>query len=186
MFSRDFSSPGLPFKLFLWPMRIVLLFTIICITAYSSTGQTEVPRDPPYKRFPSVPPLKLLLTDSTTLFTKAGLEKKKPVIIMLFSPDCDHCQQKTEEIIQHIGSFKNIQLILATTLPMEKMRTFYLHYDLGRFDNIIVGKDIDYLLPVFFDIHTLPFFAFYNRKKELISVFEGAMPMDRLLNEARK
>ena len=35
-------------------------------------------------------------------------------------------------------------------------------------------------------IRNLPFLAFYNRKKELISVFEGSLPMEKALLEFEK
>ena len=126
------------------------------------------------------------MTDSSTYFTKENIAKKKAVMIMLFSPDCEHCQHKTEEIIQQIHAFEKVQIIMSTTLPFDKMIAFYKKYDLNRFNNIIVGKDLAYFLPTFFDIHNLPFLAFYNKKKELISVFEGAMPIEKIIEEAGK
>ena len=105
---------------------------------------------------------------------------------MLFSPDCDHCKHETEEIIKNIGNFKNTQLLMSTTREFDKMVEFYRHYQLDRFDNIIVGKDVNYMLPVFFSIRNLPFLAFYNKKKELISVFEGAMPIEKVVAELNK
>ncbi len=105
---------------------------------------------------------------------------------MLFSPDCDHCKNETEEIIKNIGAFKKVQIVMSTTLPFEKMIDYHNHYDLKRFDNIIVGKDISYFLPVFYDIHNLPFLAFYNKNKELISVFSGALPIAKVIDELGK
>lgn len=105
---------------------------------------------------------------------------------MLFSPDCEHCQKKTEEIIQHIDAFKKVQIIMSTTLPFDKMVVFYNKYDLKRFDNIIMGKDVSYLLPSFYNIRNLPFLAFYNKKKGLISVFEGALPIEKVIEEVGK
>src|SRR5690349_14082069 len=66
------------------------LFFLILLFNVSVTGnsQTDSIPEPPYKRFPTVPPFKILLTDSTTYLTKDDLEKKKSVMIMLFSPDC--------------------------------------------------------------------------------------------------
>jgi hypothetical protein len=128
----------------------------------------------------------LLLTDSSRYFTKDDLAKKKAVMIMLFSPDCEHCQHKTEEIIKHIDAFEKVQILMSTTLPFDKMVEFYNKYDLKRFDNIIMGKDINYLLPTFYDIRNLPFLAFYNKKKELISVFEGALAIEKIIEETKK
>ena len=153
---------------------------------FSGIAQNDSLPLPPYKRFTSVPPFKLLLTDSSTHFTKENLAKKKAVMIMLFSPDCEHCKHETEAIIANIDAFKKVQIIMSTTLPFEKMLDYYNHYDLKRFDNIIVGKDVSYFFPVFYDIHNLPFLAFYNKKKELISVYSGALPIDKAIEELKK
>jgi thiol-disulfide isomerase/thioredoxin len=162
-------------------------FTVFALATYFfSIAQNDSVQLAPYKRFPTVPPFKLLLTDSSTSFTKEKLDKKKSVMIMLFSPDCDHCKHETEEIIKNIDAFKKAQIIMSTTMPFEKMATYYNHYDLKRFDNIVVGKDVSYLLPVFYDIRNLPFLAFYNKKKELISVFSGALPIDKVIEELDK
>lgn len=138
---------------------------------------------PPYKRFPTLPPLKLLLTDSTTWFTKDGLPAKKAVMVMLFSPDCDHCKHETEEIIKHIKEFKKAEIVMATTLPFEKMKEFYINYGLERFKNVIVGKDVNFSLPVFYNVRNLPFLAFYDKKGNLIDIFEGSLPVEKVIEK---
>ena len=105
---------------------------------------------------------------------------------MLFSPECDHCKHETEEIINNIDALKKVQIIMSTTLPFDKMLTFYNSYDLKRFDNIIVGKDVGYMLPVFYEIRQLPFLAFYNKRKELISVSPSQMPVNKIIEELKK
>ncbi len=164
---------------------MLLLFTLLTFFFFS-LAQSDSLIEAPYKRFPSVPPFKLLLTDSSTQFTKADLDKKKAVMVMLFSPDCDHCKHETEELIKNIEALKKVQIVMSTTLPFDKMLNFYNQYELKRFDNIIVGKDEAYLLPVFYDVRTLPFLAFYNKKKELISAFSGALPIDKVMEELKK
>jgi len=167
-------------------MKKFVFIVLALATFFFSVAQTDSLQLAPYKRFPTVPPFKLLLTDSSTHFTKEDLAKKKGVMLMLFSPDCDHCKHETEEIIKNIDAFNKVVLIMSTTLPFDKMIAYYNHYDLKRFDNIIVGKDVSYLLPVFYDIHNLPFLAFYNKKKELISVFSGALPIAKVIEELKK
>ena len=140
-------------------MKKFVFIVLALATFFFSVAQTDSLQLAPYKRFPTVPPFKLLLTDSSTHFTKEDLTKKKAVMLMLFSPDCDHCKHETEEIIKNIDAFNKVVLIMSTTLPFDKMIDYYNRYDLKRFDNIIVGKDVSYLLPVFYDIHNLPFLA---------------------------
>lgn len=59
--------------MFLWPMKMSVLFFLFCFVSATTFAQTQP--DPPYKRFPTLPPLKLLLTDSTTIFTDKDLKR---------------------------------------------------------------------------------------------------------------
>lgn len=164
------------------PMKKGIFFIVLMAgAAFLSTAQTEP--DPPYRRFPTVPPLQLLLTDSATIFTDKELKKNQPVFVILFSPDCEHCQKETEELIDHIEEFKKIQIVMATTLPVYKMKEFYEKNQLSRFKNITVGQDKFFLLPTFFRISNLPFLAFYDKKGKLIDVFEGALPVKKVLEK---
>ncbi|MFL5773609.1 MAG: hypothetical protein ACJ75F_10650, partial [Flavisolibacter sp.] len=76
-------------------------------------GQTDS-TTPPYKRFPTLPPLEILLTDSTTLFGKAQIPANTPVLYMLFDPGCSHCQHETEELVAHKKDFEQIQVVMIT------------------------------------------------------------------------
>lgn len=163
---------------------IILGFALsIC---FFSIAQIDSLPAAPYTRFPTVPPFKLLLTDSSSYYTKDKLPEKKPVMIMLFSPDCDHCKLATEEIIKNIDALKKVHIIMSTTFPFSKMMVFYNNYDLKRFDNIIVGIDVNYLLPVFYDIRNFPFLALYNKKKKLISIFSGSLHINKVVEELNK
>jgi hypothetical protein len=170
---------------FLLRMKKYFFSLILIITGtigYSQKDSTLAP----FKRFPTFPPVKLLLPDSSSYFTKEDLKKKSATMLMIFNPDCEHCQHETEAIIKHIDEFKHIQIIMATMMPFNDMLTFREKYNLTQYDNIIVGRDIHFFLPGFYMISNLPFLAFYNKKKELISVFEGSMPIEKALEELKK
>ncbi|PZR28233.1 MAG: hypothetical protein DI535_07455 [Citrobacter freundii] len=170
-------------KTALYTAKILFLFTLI-FTGLRGSAQVDS-TTPTYKRFPTVPPFQLLLVDSTS-FSKEKLNKKKATMIMLFSPECDHCKHETEELIKRINEFKDVQIIMATPLPFDQMKEYYKHYGLAKYSNIKMGRDARFMLPVFFNIKSFPFLAFYNKKQELISVFEGSMPMDQVLAELKK
>jgi thioredoxin-related protein len=150
------------------------------------TAAQQPPGEAPYRRFPVYPPVKLLLPDSSTYYSKADLPKKSPVLLVLFNPQCSHCQQETEEIIRHIDLFKDVQIVMATSMPFDSMLAFRDKYRLPDYKNIVVGQDTHYFLPTFYNIRNLPFLAFYNRKKELIDVFEGTMPPEKIIGIIRK
>lgn len=164
--------------------KIILALTGLFFVAVVAAQIDSI--QPPYKKFPIYPPAKLLLPDSVSYFTKQDLSKKTPIMLMLFNPQCEHCQHETEELTKRIDDFKDIQIVMATSMPFDSMMAFRKRYGLMNYKNIIVGQDVNYFLPSFFMIHSLPFLAFYNKKKELISVFEGGLPMDRVLKELEK
>ena len=136
---------------------------------------------PPYKRFPTLPPIQLLLGDSVTRYTKENIPEKKPVLVMLFSPDCNHCQQTAEEMYQNREALKEIQIVMATVLPLYQMNAFMTKYKLNEMKNVVAGKDIYFLLPPFYGIKNFPYLAMYNKKGNLITGFEGSMPIEKLV-----
>src|SRR5689334_2826097 len=99
-------------------MKNILMILLIVLFSGNVMAQ-ENGGVAPYRQFATIPQFKILLMDSTTWFTKAGLSSKKPTWIIYFSPDCGHCQIETEEIISNIKSLQNIQILLVTSRPFE-------------------------------------------------------------------
>jgi len=161
---------------------VFTLFVFVQVSMLAFAQQTG----PPYKRFPTVPPLKLLLTDSSTIFTDKQLKKDTPLFFILFSPDCEHCKKETEELIDKIDSFKNIQIVMATFMPFDKMKEFYDNYQLNRFSNITVGYDTQHILATYYRISSKPFVAFYDKKGNLIDGFQGALPITKVLEHFKE
>lgn len=161
---------------------LILSFFTIVISGFAQNDSTLSPS----ARFRIFPPAKFLLPDSVGFFTKADLAKNKQVMLMVFNPDCDHCQHETEDIVKNIEEFKKIQIIMSTMASITDMRLFIEKYKLNQFDNIKVVKDISYFLPTYFQFHNLPFLAFYDKKQKLISEFSGSLPVEKILKEFEK
>jgi thioredoxin-related protein len=155
-----------------WLLTIVPVLFVLLVVAQSDTAY-------PYKRFPTVPPISLLQVDSS-LLTKDKL-KRDPVIIMYFSPSCDHCQHQIGDMLKRIDEFKNTQLVLATYQPFEEMVEFCKTYELAKYSNIKVGRDTKFVLPPFYHIQSLPYLALYNKKGNLVTTWQGNVPVDTLL-----
>lgn len=164
-------------------MRILL--TLFLLAAALPGIAQQAPVQPPYLRFPTLPPLQLLLGDSTTRYTRADIPKKKPVLVMLFSPECSHCQHTAEELVARKDALKDLHIIMATLHPVWQMNAFAEQYDLKQIRGLVIGRDFSYVLPSFYGIHNLPYLAFYNKKGGLITGFEGSMPLDKILQTFR-
>ena len=166
-------------------MKKILPFIASIIIAGNLFAQADTIQ-PPYKKFNTFPPIKLLLPDSSTYYTKDDLPKKDAVMLMLFSPGCSHCRVETDSLLKNIDKFANIRIVMATTMPFEDMVSFIREFKLNEYPNIVVGRDEQFFIPVYFGVSHLPFLAFYDKKKTLISVFEGDMKIDNILAELKK
>ncbi|MCW3073759.1 MAG: hypothetical protein JWP69_828 [Flaviaesturariibacter sp.] len=156
--------------------------TTFIITFFSLAVCAQVDTiQPPYKRFPTLPPIQLLLGDSATKYTKDAIPKSKPVLVMLFSPDCVHCQQTAEEMMLHKEELKNIHIVMSTMHSLADMNSYVKKYRLAELKNVVAGKDMYYLLPPFYSVRYLPFMAFYNKSGELISVIEGGLSIPKVI-----
>jgi cytochrome oxidase Cu insertion factor (SCO1/SenC/PrrC family) len=167
-------------------MKSTLLFFGFLFFSFSGFAQTDSTKIPPYQRYPTLPPIQILLSDSSTMFTKAQIQNGKPVLFMIFSPDCSHCQHETEELIAHMDELKDDQIVMITYHPLYMMKDFIANYGLSKYSNIVVGKDIYYITTGFFDIHNIPYLAMYNKKGKLIEGFEGSLPIPKVIEILNK
>lgn len=159
-------------------MTRLLFITLLMNTTILAFGQKD--SLPPYLQFRTLPPFKLLKSDSSGWITKADLQKHKRTIIMLFSPDCEHCQKQTEILMEHLDELKDVQIVMATTLPLEKIKEFIRRFKLNDHPNFFIGRDNAMFLGIYFDLHSIPLLAIYNKKDELINVFEGGAKWKKL------
>ncbi len=159
------------------PLTLLLLFTTI-------HAQDSILA--PYQKFPTYPPAKLLLPDSTSFYTKDKLPKKTSVLLVLFDPHCEHCQQEADILSQNIEKFKEAHIVMASLAPIYQIKEFKEKYKLGGHKNIVFAQDTQYFLPTFYKLHNFPFHAFYDKKGRLISVFQGSMTLEKILTELKK
>jgi thiol-disulfide isomerase/thioredoxin len=163
---------------------------VLALLNYSFLQAQEVPQKqpdkPPYQRFPTIPPFKLLKVDSVTFVTKEDIKKHHLTLIMCFSPECEHCKHQTKDIIAAMDKFKNIEIVMATFQPFPEMKEFYNYFRIADYPNIKMGRDEKYMLPPFYGIHNLPYLALYDKKGNLITTFEGNQKVDTLLNAFKK
>jgi len=61
------------------------------------------------------------------------------------------------------------------------MKDFMAKYDLSKYSNIVIGRDIYYFTPGFFDIRNIPFIAIYDKKGKLVEGHGGTIPISGLI-----
>jgi Thioredoxin-like len=102
------------------------------------------------------------------------------VVVMYFSPDCDHCQEETRRLTDSMYLFENWQFVFVSYAPFGELKKYYADYGLHRFSNIIYGRDTQFFFPRFYNVKFTPFVAVYGADWKLIRVFEGGTTAAKL------
>jgi thiol-disulfide isomerase/thioredoxin len=157
-----------------------LIFLLI-YSLFSSSLIAQNKEQPPYLKKPVLPEFRILQKDSLTWTTQKSLKPGKPVMIMLFSPDCEHCQQQMKIIQANKKQLAELQIVMATYQPMEKMQRFYKDYKIAEFPNIYMGRDMFYFFGPFYMAKSIPFLAIYDKEHKLARVYEGGAKIDKIL-----
>ncbi|MEI9955447.1 MAG: thioredoxin fold domain-containing protein [Ferruginibacter sp.] len=130
-----------------------------------------------------VPSFKLInIGDSTfkTYFTKDSLKKKTATIIILFSPDCEHCQHETKEITAKINLFKKAQIVMTSPMNELMLKMFYDEYKIANYPNITMGRDPSYFLGTFYKVRSFPAIFVYDKKGNFVDSFNGSVPVEEI------
>jgi len=166
--------------------KIFLLIAILGISVAGFAQQKEVDSLLPYQKNPTLPAFHILMMDSSTIFNTYYIPEGKPTVLMLFSPDCDHCQHLTEMLLKGMDSLKQIQFYLVTPMNLTMLKGFYDKYHLADYKNIKVGKDYEYFFYNFYGAHYVPYIAVYDKQKKLLKTFEGSTTVKDLYELTNK
>lgn len=162
-------------------MKNLSFLAAFLLVALSASAQPLSDTIPVYKRFPELPQFTIMRLPDSTRFTREDLPRKKPSIIMLFSPDCEHCKHAMHDLLAKYDEWKNAELVLVSSLDFEHIRKFYDDYQLSKYSNIVIGRDGSFYLGSFYKIRSYPSLYVYDKKQKLVTEFLGKINPDDLL-----
>lgn len=155
------------------------LFVFLLFSSAGAFAQQDTMK-PAYQRYPVIPGLQLFRSDSTK-YINENLPAKKQLLLVLYSPDCDHCQQEAEQIVARKEDLHDTHIIMVTTFPISRMNEFAEKYGLDKMENVVMAKDPYYVLLSFYAIRHFPYLALYDKKGKLIRTYEGSVSIDKVL-----
>jgi thioredoxin-related protein len=133
----------------------------------------------------SLPPFKMYRSDKT-IFNAAELPKTKPVILIYFDPDCDHCQKLMKELFQKIDAFKNAEIIMVTFKPIEEVAAFEKQNNTQKYSNIVVGTEgMGFYVRNYYGLVTMPFTALYDKNGNLKYSYRKETLVDDLIKRLK-
>lgn len=154
--------------------QILLSFLFLLATA---TGFSQQSVDYKKKGAP-IPNFKLFGVPKGTI-TQAVIKKNKPVMIMIFSPECEHCALMVDSLKMIHNLFKTTQIVMvAEERHKPLMEDFIKEKGLKNdplFKNIGTG---DNLIIALYTNDILPQLIFYNTAHKLVKIFDGHYKME--------
>lgn len=105
---------------------------------------------------------KVFLKDSSKTSFNKLFAKNKATIVMLYNPECDHCEKELEEILAHSDAFKEVNFIMATNRPVFMVKAFAKKHQLNARKNFTLISDQQNALIRFFGVDGFPSMVIYN------------------------
>jgi len=152
-----------------------IVASLLCLIVLSSQGQAD--QGAPYLKNDAIPVFSITSVSGKEI-TNKNMPKYKYTFIIIFSPDCPHCEHEAAEINKYADKFKEVLFIWDSYRDMDAIKKFADKYNLNNKPNVIIGRDPNFMLPSFYRPRMTPFMAIYEKNK-LVKVYEqGAEVFD--------
>lgn len=140
------------------------------VTANVTTAADTMP---PYLKHPEMPAFKIQLMDSVSSLNTFNIKPGKKTVLMLFSPDCEHCQHMADSMKNHLEELKSANIYMFSFMELKDIKKFAEKYKLNKEKNITFGKDTDFFFAGFYRLTSVPGIAVYDEKKKFVKLFNG-------------
>ena len=162
--------------------KVTTLFSVFMLSLFASmtlSAQANIDPNAPFLKDKNIPKFTLNLTTGKS-FSNTQIPKTKYTCIIIFSPDCSHCQEEAAELTKNADKFKSVFFIWNSYKEMVDIKAFAIKYGLDKQSNVIVGRDPEFAIPVFFRPRMTPFVALYANG-QLLKVYEQGVKVPELL-----
>ncbi|PTR01157.1 AhpC/TSA family protein [Mucilaginibacter yixingensis] len=134
----------------------------------------------------ALPPLHLTNLEGKP-FTENNLQKNKKLLVIYFGPDCMACNYYTIDLMRYIKELANVQILMVSFARLPALKAFYNDLQLVKYKNITITNEAKpYPLSKFYEVKTTPFTAVYNKRHQLVTVFNKRTKLDVLLKALNK
>jgi thiol-disulfide isomerase/thioredoxin len=158
---------------------LLSVFIVILFATMTLSAQGNIDPNAPFLKDKNIPKFTLNLTTGKS-FSNTQIPKTKFTCIIIFSPDCSHCQDEAAELTKNADKFKSVFFIWNSYKEMADIKDFATKYGLDKQANVVVGRDPEFSIPVFFRPRMTPFVALYANG-QLLKVYEQGVKVPELL-----
>lgn len=161
-------------------MRLCLLSSLvltIMLLSCSGPSKNKVTEELVSTTTNDLPKMTVLTPDRTHINLS---QLKGKAILILFQPDCDHCQREAKEIRQHLDEFKDYSLYFISSDQLPSIEAFGKSYDLLGHGNVkFASTTVDDVIKNFGPIPAPSVYIYSDQK--LVKKFNGEVAIETIL-----
>ncbi|HTN46757.1 MAG TPA: thioredoxin fold domain-containing protein [Flavipsychrobacter sp.] len=156
---------------------LLLLFSSLSSLLFAqSAGDTL-----PYMKNRELPSFNLLSLDSTE-FNTSHIKEGRKIMMVYFSPNCDHCEQLTTELIQHQDKWTDVEIYMITPLPLlSTLREFDSKYHVSQQKQMHLYQEPAHLFLDYYGVRSFPYIALYDEHKMFVKAFPNGVRFEELM-----
>jgi peroxiredoxin len=154
-----------------------LLFLVLFQTSIGSMAQSAAGK---------IPAFKLVLPDGS-YFSAENLPKNKPLVLIYFAPDCDHCKTLMKDFFKRVNDFSETRVVMITYRELKEVSRFIQEYGVSNYPNITVGTEVPvYFIRQYYKLSNTPFTALFNKKGEMVCSYRSETPVADMVDCLKK
>jgi hypothetical protein len=127
-----------------------------------------------------LPALKIYTKEGKYLYDR-DLANEANLIIMLFNPTCEHCEDQARSFKENISLFKKSKIVLVAAANMGPYLSYFTNNTkLDSTPQLQVGIDSSQYIDKTFTYESLPQINIYNKERKLIKTYNGPVAIESL------
>lgn len=159
-------------------LRWIFVSLFVALSGINAQAQDTAPKP--------LAPFDIMLVNNQKL-KSVQLKKSEPVILMYFSPTCDHCKDLTKEILKNAKSLGAKQLIMVTYFPVADVKKFADDFSIQKYPNIKIGTEgMALVVQKHYNIRNFPFVVLYDKSGKMIKMFREQVPAADIVKAMQK
>ncbi len=165
-------------------LAIAIIIILSFQPVHAQVGKDSMPKVkdslPAYERNPTIPSFSIEAAPDSSIFTNHDLKHKKPLIIIVFSPDCDHCKHFTKELLAKYDMVKHAQIVMVSALNYDMIKKFYENYQIADYPSIKMGRDTNYTLGSFIAVRMFPTVMVYDKHGNFVKRLDSGITVEKI------